>query len=178
MSEGKIEASRRMPCAMHLSGAARCARAATDVFRFLTERVPECYPSLARGHERFAVEGGGPVRLGAHIDCRERAGDQEVRHRYRVLGFERDVHLHYASRPTETVIHLPRGKIAGQADTHVYYDLDAQGTSTHIALTIVIQMPRRMQLWMALATGSRRLWQRHLNEELGNLVRAIEAEAA
>ncbi|MET0339932.1 MAG: hypothetical protein ABW252_02980 [Polyangiales bacterium] len=52
------------------------------------------------------------------------------------------------------------------------------GVGAQVALTLVIQLPRRVQHWLAVATGSRGLWQRHLDEELGNMARTVEAELA
>jgi len=170
----RIEASRRRPRSLHIAAREQVARPPAEVFAFLTERVPEVYGALAPGHEQFAVEGGGPVRPHAHIDCHERAGNQEVRHRYVVEAYEPARHLYYASRPTEARIHLKRRTIESRSDTHVYYDLREHFGTTELTLTIVIQLPHRLQMLLALASGSQALWQAHARDELAVLRRMIE----
>lgn len=167
---------------MHLSHSLLIERPRAEVFDFITHHVPKRYREMASGHERFDVLGGGPVQANSQIDCRERASNQEVHHTYRVRAFEPGRHLYYASTPSLTFIHLPRRVIEGQSDTHVYYDLyDVQGDAqagTQLDMLIVIQLPHLAQKWMAVATGSARLWGGHQREELAKLKRMIEAEPA
>lgn len=171
-----VRPERQRPRAMHLVHSLTLARPRAEVFRFLTQRVPAHYRELARGHERYEVLGGGPVREGVSIDCRERVSNQEVHHLYRVIALERDRHLYLASTPTKTFIHLPHRVIADEADTHVYYDLTDRAEGTQLEMTIVIQMRKLATKWLALATGSAGLWRRHQREELGALKQLVESE--
>jgi hypothetical protein len=172
----RLLAQRRRPHAMQLRDVRTVKAPRHEVFRFVTESLPARYAEMALGHERFEVVGGGPMRPGAVIDCRERASNQEVHHRYVVQAFEPGRLLYYASQPSKTFIHLGPRVIRDESDTHVYYDLTEDAEGTRVALTIVIQLKRRTQHWLAVATGSTRLWRRHLAEELTNLKTMIEAE--
>jgi hypothetical protein len=178
VSTQAMQAARKRPRAIHLQHSLVIARPPAQVFRFITHQVPERYPELARGHERFRVLDGGPVREGAVIDCRERVEQQEVHHRYQVRAFEQDRHLHYASEPSRTFIHLKHRVLEGVSDTQVYYDLDAHPEGTRLDMWIVIQFPRLHQKWLALATGTARLWGAHQQEELARVKQLVEEGGA
>jgi len=170
-----IPQARRRQRSMHLHDARTIAAPRDQVFRFITDCLPAQYTKLAVGHHQFVVEGGGPVRPGSVIDCRERASNQEVHHRYVVQTYEPSRHLYYASLPSKTFIHLPGRVIEDESDTHVYFDLTDTSEGTRVEMTIVIQLKSRTQHWLAVATGSTGLWKRHLAEELTKLKELIEA---
>lgn len=44
-------------------------------------------------------------------------------------------------------------------------------------MTIVVRLPSLLKKWLALATGARALWERHLAEELAGIVAQIELDA-
>jgi hypothetical protein len=168
---------RRRPHAFHLA-AVRLVRAPREhVFDFLTTRVPACYTLLSRGHERYVVEGGGPVRPGARIDCREHAGPQRVHHTYEVLALERPRRLHYASTPSRSWVEAGGRTYEGTSDTHVYYDLTEVEGGTRLEMAIVIEMGSLARKWLAALSGTHALWRRHQDEELERLVTLVEATA-
>lgn len=179
MIRAMLREERRRPNAFHLCQA-RAVRAPREhVFDFLTTRIPDCYALLSRGHERFVVEGGGPLRPGARIDCRERAGTQVVHHTYEVRAMQPPERLVLASTPTRTWVRAGERTIEGSSDTYVYYDLEEMSDgSTRLDMTIVIELPSLGKKWMAAVLGrSHGLWSRHQGEELDRLVTLVEATA-
>jgi hypothetical protein len=178
MIRAMIRSERRRPNAFHLCQA-RAVRAPREhVFEFLTTRVAACYALLSRGHERYVVEGGGPLRPGARIDCREHAGPQAVHHRYEVLAQRAPEHLHLASTPSRTWVHAGGRTHEGSSDTHVYYDLtEASDGGTRLEMAIVIELGSLLMKWIAALGGTRGLWLRHQDEEIDRLVTLIEATA-
>lgn len=172
-----IQSERRRPHAFHLI-AARHVRARPDhVFDFLTTRVLSCYTLLSRGHERYEVEGGGPIRPGARIDCREHAGPQRVHHTYEVLAVERPRHYHYASPSSRTWVQAAGRIYEGTSATHVHYDLTEADDGTRLEMTLVIDLGSLARKWLALVSGTGALWRRHQGEELDRLVTLVEATA-
>ena len=146
------------------------------VFRFLTHEIPHCYTLLSRGHERFDVEGGGPLVLGSVVDCRETTANQEVRHRYRVVAFDAPRRLHMASTPSTTFVHLPDRTIEGASETLVRYELaPREDGRTSLAMTIVIALDSVWTKVLASLSGTRRLWGEHQQGELDRLVTLVEA---
>ena len=166
MTQQLVSSERKLPRSMHLQCAITIPRPRAEVFHFLTHGVPQHYRSMSPGHECFEVQGGGPVRGDSTIVCRERMQKEEVHHLYRVRAFVPDRHLHYASLPSRTLIHLKHRVIEGHANTHVYYDLHDQEGGTWLDMLIVIQLPHLLQKWMAQVTGSERLWGAHQLDEL------------
>lgn len=70
------------------------------------------------------------------------------------------------------------GWIVGESDTHVSHELEPRpGGGTRITMTIVVRLPSLLKKWLALATGARALWERHLAEELAGIVAQIELDA-
>jgi hypothetical protein len=179
MMRAMLREERRRPNAFHLCQAREVRAPREHVFEFLTTRVPDCYTLLSRGHERFVVEGGGPLRLGARIDCREHAGTQVVHHTYEVREIRAPEHLFMASTPTRTWVRAGARTIEGSSDTYVYYDLEeADGGRTRLDMTIVIELPSLGKKWMAAVLGrAHGLWSRHQGEELDRLVTLVEATA-
>lgn len=168
-------AERRRPNAFHLVQT-RTIRAPRDhVFEFLTARVSAFYLLLSRGHERYAIEGGGPLVVGAKIDCRERAGTQVVHHTYEVRALRAPEHLHLASTPSKTWVQAGGRTIEGTSDTHVYYDLEDEARGTRLDMEIVIELESLGKKWLASLGGTRALWSRHQGEELDRLVTLVEA---
>jgi hypothetical protein len=153
-------------------------RAPARVFEFLTHEVPTHYQAMARGHERFDVLGGGPMIEGSIIDCRERAGNQEVHHRYVVRELVPDRRLCFASTPSRSFVHLDGRIIEGESDTFVTYALEADGAQTHLHMTIAIAFTSRWQLFIARTLGrAAKLWGNHQAEELDRLAQLIAASA-
>jgi hypothetical protein len=149
-----------------------------QVYEFLTTQVPAHYQELARGHERFDVVGGGPMIEGAVIDCRERAGNQEVHHRYVVRELLADRRIRYASTPSTSFVHLDGRTITGTSDTFVTYELEPDGPRTRLHMTIAIAFASRWQLFLARVLGrSAKLWGAHQAEELERLTELIAAGA-
>jgi len=161
-----VSSERKLPRGMHLQRSIVIPRSRAEVFYFLTHGVSQHYRAMSPGHECFEVKGGGPVRADSTIVCRERMQKEEVHHLYRVRAFAPGRHLHYASLPSRTFIHLKRRVIEGHANTHVYYDLHDQEGGTRLDMLIVIQLPHLLQKWMAQVTGSQRLWSVHQQDEL------------
>ena len=149
------------------------------VYHFLLHEMERVYPELADGHECFRPLDAESLREGAVIDCRERAGNQEVHHRYVVEKLVQNKHIYYVSKPTQTFIHLKNRVIEGRANTHVYYDLEADGEVwTHLRMTIIIQMESAFRKWLGLLFGKMRsIWGQHQQEELKKLVQIIERES-
>lgn len=176
MIRATSRADRRRPNAFHLRQA-RTIRAPRDhVFEFLTARVSAFYALLSRGHERYVIEGGGPLVVGAKIDCRERAGTQVVHHTYEVRALRAPEHLHLASTPSKTWVRAGGRTIEGSSDTHVYYDLEAdEAHGTRLEMEIVIELGSLGKKWLAALGGTRALWSRHQSEELDQLVTLVEA---
>jgi hypothetical protein len=174
-----IPEQRRRPRAIHLTHAVDIRRAPEDVYRFyVTMRTPR-YRAVSPCHERFDVEDGGPLRLGAVIDCRERAGRQEVHHRYVVTELVPNERLAYASTPSATFIHTGGRVLQGVSDTFVYQDIDRTGDGrTRLRSTVVIELPSSSKKLLALATGTRGLWLAHLREELLGARALLEARPA
>lgn len=153
-------------------------RPPAQVFEFLTTGVPTHYRAMARGHERFDVFGGGPLVLGSVIDCRERAGNQEVHHRYVVRELEPERRLQLASTPSTSLVHLDGRTIEGQSDTFVTYELDGDRSQTKLHMTIAIAFASRWQLFVARTLGrTAKLWGAHQAEELERLSQLIAAQA-
>jgi Polyketide cyclase / dehydrase and lipid transport len=149
-----------------------------QVFEFLTTKVPAHYHALARGHERFDVLGGGPMIEGSIIDCRERAGNQEVHHRYVVRELLADRRIRYASTPSTSFVHLDGRTITGTSDTFVTYELEPDGPQARLHMTIAISFATRWQLFMAKVLGrTAKLWGAHQAEELEQLTQLIAAGA-
>ena len=182
------------PAARHaitLRHAVTIPRSPTRVFEFLTTEIGTHYCALARGHQRFEVIGGGPLVEGAVIDCRERAGNQEVHHRYVVRELLADRRIRYesrpatcmrswkASRPSASFVHLDGRTIAGTSETFVSYELAPVGReATRVDMTIVIAFATRWQLFVARVLGrTARLWGAHQREELDGLSALIGASA-
>lgn len=148
------------------------------VFEFLTTEVPTHYRAMARGHERFDVLGGGAMVEGAVIDCRERAGNQEVHHRYVVRELVPGRRIHYASTPSTSFVHLDGRTIEGSSDTFVTYELEPDGPRTRLHMTIAIAFANRWRLWVARVLGrTASLWGAHQAEELDRLAELIAARA-
>jgi hypothetical protein len=148
------------------------------VFEFLTTQVPTHYQAMARGHERFEVIGGGPMIEGSVIDCRERAGNQEVHHRYVVRELVESRRIRYASTPSTSFVHLDGRTITGSSDTFVTYELEPDGSRTRLHMTIAIAFATRWQLFLARVLGrSAKLWGTHQAEELERLTELIAAGA-
>jgi hypothetical protein len=178
MVRATIRSERRRPNAFHLCQARDVRAPREHVFEFLTTRIPACYTLLSRGHERFEIEGGGPLRLGARIDCRESAGAAVVHHVYEVLALRAPEHLYFASTPTRTWVRVGKRTIEGTSDTRVYYDLaDEAGGGTRLEMTIVIELESLSQKWLATLSGARGLWYGHQGEEMDRLVTLVEATA-
>lgn len=176
MGKTTIPAERRRSNAFHLFSSRVIAAPPEHVFEFLTTRVPEVYGLLSRGHERFVVEGGGPLALGSRVDCREHAETQAVHHTYEVRALLPPAHLHLASAPSKTWVRAGKRTITGTSDTDVYYDLtDADGHGTRLEMSIVIALPTFLKKCLATLGGTRRLWARHQAEELDRLVTLVEA---
>ena len=170
------------PAARHaitLRHAVTIPRSPTRVFEFLTTEIGTHYCALARGHQRFEVIGGGPLVEGAVIDCRERAGNQEVHHRYVVRELLADRRIRYESRPSASFVHLDGRTIAGTSETFVSYELAPVGReATRVDMTIVIAFATRWQLFVARVLGrTARLWGAHQREELDGLSALIGASA-
>ncbi len=150
------------------------------LYRFLTADLSARYRELARGHERFEVIGGGPLVVGALVDCRERAGNQEVHHRYVVERLVPDELVRYASTPSTTYVHLPHRTLTGTSDTIVEYRVapGSRGVTT-LEMTISIVFASRLQRAIARGLGRvYRVWKHHQREELAALTRLLEdAEA-
>lgn len=169
----------RLPHAIILRDTVVLRCTAADVFIFLTQGMPTVYPALAWGHERFEIEGSGPMRVGSEIDCRERAGNQEVHHRYVVQELVESQLVRYASRPSTTFVHLRNRSITGHSDTVVTYALEPTATGqTRLEMTIEIVFASLWK-WMIACTLGRAsaLWKSHQREELGKLVAIVEADA-
>jgi hypothetical protein len=150
----------------------------SQVFEFLTTKIPAHYGALARGHDRFEVLGGGPLVEGAIIDCREQAGNQEVHHRYVVRELVTDRRLRFASTPSSSYVHLDGRTIQGQSDTFVTYELEGNSLATHLHMTIAIAFASRWQLFVARVLGrTAKLWGAHQAEELERLAELIAAGA-
>jgi hypothetical protein len=148
------------------------------VFEFLTTAVPTHYPEMARGHERFEIIGGGPMLKGSIIDCRERAGNQEVHHRYVVQELLPNRRIRFASTPSTSFVHLDGRTIEGKSDTFVTYELAPAGTQTRLHMTIAIVFATRWRLFVARVLGrATKLWSNHQAEELDGLARLIAANA-
>lgn len=176
MNHREIRADRRRPNAIHLSATRAVAAPKEHVFEFLTARVPEVYPLLSKGHERFVVEGGGALREGARIDCREHAGTQSVEHTYVVRAMRAPSYLHLASAPSRTWVKAGARTIEGTSDTDVHYDLvEGEHGGTRLVMTIVIALPSLGKKVLATLGGTRGLWARHQGEELDRLVTLVEA---
>jgi uncharacterized protein YndB with AHSA1/START domain len=170
-----VRPERRRPNAFHLCASRRIQAPREHVFEFLTTRIPAVYPLLSRGHERYAVEGGGALSLGARIDCRERAEAQTVHHTYEVRAIEAPSHLHLGSA-SQTWVRVGEKSIEGTSDTQVYYDLeDTDHGGTRLDMTIVIALPSRGKKWLATLGGTKGLWARHQGEELDRLTTLVEA---
>lgn len=154
-------------------------RSPARVFEFLTTGIAEHYCALARGHERFEVVGGGPLVEGAVVDCRERAGNQEVHHRYVVCELLPARRIRYASRPSTSFVHLDGRTIEGTSETFVSYELAPVGReATRVDMTIVIAFASRWQLFVARVLGrTAKLWGAHQREELDGLTALIGASA-
>ncbi|HVH97677.1 MAG TPA: SRPBCC family protein [Enhygromyxa sp.] len=149
-----------------------------QVFEFLTTGVPTHYRAMARGHERFDVIGGGPLAMGSIVDCRERAGNQEVHHRYVVRELEPGRRLQLASTPSTSFVHLDGRTIEGKSDTVVTYELAGDPTQTRLHMTIAIAFASRWQLFVARVLGrTAKLWGAHQAEELERLSELIAAQA-
>jgi hypothetical protein len=149
-----------------------------QVFEFLTTKVPDHYPALARGHDCFDVVGGGPMVEGSIIDCRERAGNQEVHHRYVVRELVAGRRIRYASTPSTSFVHLDGRTISGTSDTFVTYELEPDGLRTRLHMTIAIAFASRWQLFVARVFGrTAKLWGTHQEEELEQLTQLIAAGA-
>jgi hypothetical protein len=150
---------------------------APRVFHFLTREIEAHYRALSPAHHYFRVRGGGPLVLGSIADCSERAGNQEVRHTYRVHEWIEPTRLVLVSSPSQTKVHLKRRVIEGTSMTRVVYTLrplPAGGTQLRLDLTIGFD-----SWWnkgLALLGGTRSLWQRHLAEELDHLVLHLDKE--
>lgn len=157
--------------------ATRVIRAPREhVFHFLTHEVPRTYTLLSPGHERYDVVGGGPLVLGATIDCRESTGNQEVRHLYRVESLVEPSFLQFSSIPSKTFVHLPDRTIEGTSETIVRYELTVgEDGTTRLAMTIVIVLDSRWTKLLASFSGTRRLWAEHQQGELDRLVALVEA---
>lgn len=148
------------------------------VFGFLTTELPTHYRALARGHDRFEVLGGGPLIEGATIDCRERAGNQEVHHRYVVRELLPGRRIHYASTPSTSFVHLDGRTIKGTSDTFVTYELEPDGSATRLHMVIAIAFASRWKLWVARVLGrTASLWGAHQREELDRLAELIAVSA-
>jgi hypothetical protein len=152
-------------------------RPAPRVFDFLTREIEAHYRALSPAHHYFRVRGGGPLVLGSIADCSERAGDQEVRHTYRVCEWSEPTRLVLVSSPSQTKVHLRRRVIEGTSTTRVAYTLrplPAGGTQLRLDLTIGFDSWWKKGL--AVLGGTRSLWQSHLAEELDHLVKHLAQE--
>lgn len=149
-----------------------------QVFEFLTTKVPAHYAALARGHDRFDILDGGPMIEGSIIDCRERAGNQEVHHRYVVRELIAGQRIRYASTPSTSFVHLDGRTITGTSDTFVTYELEPDGPRTRLHMTIAIVFATRWQRFVARVLGrTAKLWGAHQAEELDRLTELIAAGA-
>ena len=175
MNDTTIETAPRFRNALWLRHTLPIHAPRASVFDFLVRDVPKHYRSLATGHERFEVEGGGPIEIGAVIDCREHAENQRVHHRYVVRALRPGAHLHYASTPSRSWVTVAGREHEGQSDTHVYYDIsDSPDGGTHLDMAIVIVFQSWFLKTLALFGGTRKLWQAHQHEELEKLAAILE----
>lgn len=171
----QIPHDRRRPNAFYLNAERAMHAPSAHVFEVLTTRIPDLYPLLSPGHERYEVRGGGPLAEGALIDCAERAGEQRVEHTYVVKALQAPSHLHLASTPSRTWVRVGERVIEGASDTDVYYDLTPSGEGTRLAMTIVIALPSLGKKLLATLGGTYGVWRRHQRGELDRLAAFTEA---
>jgi len=146
-----------------------------SVFEFVRTQMPQVYRETALGHERFDVRGGGPLVVGALIDCVEEAGNQRATHLYRVHTVEPSERIAYRSEPTRVEVRLGRRVIHAESVSHVVYDFAAQPDgSTRFRLAISVQMAHRFQVLMNRLLGGFAPWRKHCAEEVAGLARVLE----
>jgi hypothetical protein len=140
------------------------------LFRLLATNHTARYRTLARGHECFDVRGGGPLCQGAIVDCRERAGNQEVHHVYRVTSFVPDREIAMESIGSRGFVCAGGRTYEAESNTFVRQVIEPLGAGhSRLCVSITIQFASVARKLLALASGTRRLWDAHLREETANL---------
>jgi hypothetical protein len=171
----KLTSERRKPNAFYLYEAVNVHKPAEIVFNFIVKELHKCYPKLAPGHKKFQLIGADEITEGITIDCQESAGNQEVHHQYKVSQVLPNKLVSYASRPSQAFIKTPGRVIEGKSNTFVYYDLEETSSGeTQLGLTIVLQMPGFFDKFLSSVTGTGKLWNDHLKQELHALKAEIE----
>ncbi len=164
--------------AIYLREAVNTTRPRAEVFRFLTHELSANYRALSPAHDRFDILGGGPLVRGSVIDCRERASNQEIHHRYVVEQLVPDELIYYVSSPSHSFVHLPNRIIEGRSNTYVSYALRTlESGHTELFMTIAIEFESLWQMLVARVLGrAYSVWKAHQVEELNNLVTLLDAD--
>lgn len=178
--QGRVEEpdarARTMKNTLWLREQVTIEREVEQVYAFLTTEIPGHYQAMDPGHERFEVLGGGPLVEGAVIDCRERAGNQEVHHRYVVQSLVENALVYYVSRGSRSFVHLDGRTLEGSSNTYVSYELrPLPGGRTQLRMLIAIELESWWKISVARTLGRIHvLWKTHQREELRELAALIE----
>lgn len=173
------KAARRVPVSWYLYDEVVVNLPAEDAFNFLITRFPDVYTDMAEGHISYEVVEGIPLALGKHVICREVAGPQEVFNHYVVTDLIPDRMIYFVSDGSRILYTKPNGEVnENESNTHVYWDfVPLSSSQTRVSLTIVIDLPNRTLKLLGSLFGSKKIWQKHLTEELVNMGRIMEDNA-
>ena len=171
-------ATPKLSNAFQLRESTTIAKPVEVVFDFVVQELQHCYTRIAEGHQQFTIRGATKLVEGALIDCVEAVGDQSVRHCYVVKRIAPGKRITYDSVPSHATLKIGRRVIEARSNTYVTFEFaKANSGDTRLTQSIVIEMPNSISKVMASLTGTGRLWNRHLTEELHGLKREIEALA-
>ncbi|MBN2610217.1 MAG: hypothetical protein JXB00_01535 [Bacteroidales bacterium] len=146
-----------------------------SVFNYIIYNLKDNYKAMAEGHIQYELLNAEYLQEGTEIDCREKAGNQTVYHKYRVEKIIPNEYVYYLSLPSKVFIELPYKTIESKSNTYCFYDFEKiNDSTTSLQLTIAIQFGSGFEKFYSTLFGGIAPWKKHQKEEMEKLKELIE----
>ncbi len=129
------------------------------------QNIDSYYLQLSPAHRAFKVTHGSLEVEGSQIENEESVWGQTVTHHYIIQKIDPNRHIQLVSNPSRVTIW---GLFKMSISTTVDFIITPTPQGATLTSTLTLNFGSRLKKQLALAAGTRWIWQHHLKEELEN----------